>query len=299
MIIKDKGRKDIGFLHLASYIWLGAVEESEEEVPSFLIRHNVEGFTPKAVTEEFQERYQQRRYRGKNGNSMHHLVLSWHPDDNPNLSNDAAEDMAYTFLERYAPDALGYGTIHRNKEHVHLHLMVSNTNADHRSIRLTKAEFAEVKRETWAYQRQHYPEIQHSYDEKEAKKRGFNQEQKRNGRGLYAMAERDYGSIQALRKQVVPILEQAKTIGSFISQIRALGLEEYLTPKRKQLKGFEYEGKKYGYHKLFLDTEQRKKFTKFFRPKYQDWVQHRQDLEHTLRERELEERLVGREYGRS
>ena len=53
---------------------------------------------------------------------------------------------------------------HSDKEHLHLHFMISpNELQNAQSIRLNKKEFEALRRTIEEYQLERYPELQHSY----------------------------------------------------------------------------------------------------------------------------------------
>jgi hypothetical protein len=59
-----------------------------------------------------------------------------------------------------APKQLAYGVIHRETDHLHLHLMISANEVERRNREwLTKAEFATVQKELEAYVLARYPEL--------------------------------------------------------------------------------------------------------------------------------------------
>ena len=73
------------------------------------------------------------------------------------------EDLAQVYLELRAPDALGIARVHTDKDHVHLHFMISpNEIGTTKSIRLTKKQFQALRRTIEEYQVTYYPELKKS-----------------------------------------------------------------------------------------------------------------------------------------
>ena len=60
--------------------------------------------------------------------------------------------MGQEYLRQRAPEQLAYGVIHLDTDHIHLHLMVSaNRVRSADRVRLSKADFADIQRETERY----------------------------------------------------------------------------------------------------------------------------------------------------
>jgi hypothetical protein len=84
----------------------------------------------------------------KNGNVLYHEILSFskgHQARGDELYRMVA-DIGQEYLRERAPNQLGYGVVHLDTDHIHLHLMLSANEAGRSDrVRLSKAEFAEVQ----------------------------------------------------------------------------------------------------------------------------------------------------------
>ena len=85
----------------------------------------------------------------KNGNILYHEILSFsagHQARGDELYRMVA-DIGQEYLRERAPDQLGYGVMHLDTDHIHLHLMLSaNPVGRSERVRLSKADFAEVQK---------------------------------------------------------------------------------------------------------------------------------------------------------
>ena len=126
--------------------------------------HNFYG-DRETATEEVIERFEANarllRER-KNGNVLYHEIVSFERGyqlDQETLARIAA-DIGHEYLRQRGADQLGYGVIHLDTDHCHLHLMISANRVDSPDrVRLSKAQFADVQKSVERYVREHYPEL--------------------------------------------------------------------------------------------------------------------------------------------
>lgn len=101
----------------------------------------------------------------KRGNVLYHEMLSFSSEYlSRGARSDELErmvtDIGHEYLRQRAPKQLAYGVIHRETDHLHLHLMISANEVERRNREwLTKAEFATVQKELEAYVLARYPEL--------------------------------------------------------------------------------------------------------------------------------------------
>ena len=157
MIIKSMARKSHSFGQLLAYMTI-------PEQPGPPISHNLQTAEDDlaGIHREFLDnaRYLPPR---KNGNVLYHEVISFSAEDKASITPTILEDLTRKYLELRAPDALAYGRAHFDTDCPHLHLMISANNlASSKRLRLSRAEFAGVKRSLEKYQRKRYPFLEHS-----------------------------------------------------------------------------------------------------------------------------------------
>lgn len=101
----------------------------------------------------------------KRGNVLYHEMLSFSSEYlSRGARSDELErmvtDIGHEYLRNRAPKQLAYGVIHRETDHLHLHLMISANEVERRNREwLTKAEFATVQKELETYVLARYPEL--------------------------------------------------------------------------------------------------------------------------------------------
>ena len=99
----------------------------------------------------------------KNGNVLYHEVLSFSDLDRTNVTPSVLEGLTKKYLELRAPYALAFAQSHFDTDCPHVHIMISANNCrSTRRLRLSRAEFSQVKRSLEKFQRQQYPFLQHS-----------------------------------------------------------------------------------------------------------------------------------------
>jgi hypothetical protein len=169
MIIKSLGRKagqgtggvSRSFGKLLRYMNRGIEEEDGKAV----LWHHIEGgqYLSEAELQREFERNAAHLKKHSRGNVLYHEILSFSAEylkqldhtDRAAAMRDIEERVAaigYDYVRRRAPEQMAYGVIHRETDHLHLHLLIS-ANAVENSKRewFTKAEFAQIQRDTEAY----------------------------------------------------------------------------------------------------------------------------------------------------
>jgi hypothetical protein len=154
MIIKSMARKQPSFRELVEYFHK---EASQAET----LCHNLWGEDPGAAIADFEQNHGFLPTR-KGANSLYHEIISL--PQNVDWARDRQEqallDLGRRYLQERAPDQLGYGVIHYEREHLHLHLCLSSNAAGSKTRhRLPKAQFAAIQRDLEGYQRETYPEL--------------------------------------------------------------------------------------------------------------------------------------------
>ncbi len=150
-------RKSHSFGQLLAYMTI-------PEQPGPSITHNLQspGNDIAGIHREFLDntRYLPPR---KNGNVLYHEILSFSDQDRTSVTPTILEDLTRKYLELRSPNALAFAQAHFDTECPHMHIMISANNlASSKRLRLSRVEFAGVKRSLEQYQRQRYPFLEHS-----------------------------------------------------------------------------------------------------------------------------------------
>jgi len=171
MIIKSLSRKSRSFrpgsrgglgpfASLARYMNRGIQEEDGKAV----LWHNFYGSErtrEEEIIREFETNARLLKERS-NGNVLYHEILSFsrgHELEDEKLFRIVA-DIGQEYLSERAARQLGYGVIHRDTDHIHLHLMISSNQVGKSDrVRLSKKEFADIQKRVEHFALTRYPEL--------------------------------------------------------------------------------------------------------------------------------------------
>lgn len=159
MIIKSLARKQPTFRELVAYFHR---EDKPDGLP-LTLRHNLwaEEHELDELVDEFESNHQCLPQR-KNGNALYHEIISLPQGLKADRKQQerALIDLGQKYLSARAPEQLGYGVVHFERDHLHLHLMISSNAVGSRTrSRLSKAQFSEIQKDLEQYQCQKYPEL--------------------------------------------------------------------------------------------------------------------------------------------
>ena len=110
---------------------------------------------------QFESNNDKRLVPHKNGNRAYHEIISFHANDSKNLSRDAMLDVARTYAKERSPNSLVVASMHKNREHLHIHVIVSAVELGGKVKRLSKNQFRELKQTMERYQEKHL-QLEHS-----------------------------------------------------------------------------------------------------------------------------------------
>ena len=161
MILKSLSQKTPSFAQLAKYI----LQEHDKPAPNgldrFIYTKNLQGATVDQWIQELVINESYRLRRTKNQVYLNHVIISWHILDRQNITTIMLKDIAQEFAKRRGI-AQYIAAPHYSQNTVHLHILHGIEYRTGKSLRISKSEFAQIKRELEAIQKERYPEIQHS-----------------------------------------------------------------------------------------------------------------------------------------
>jgi len=214
-MIKSMSKKKPNFHRLINYMGKGG--------DPFVIGNNLRTThlnNFQSVENEFLKNYRYCPNR-KNGVALYHEIMSFSKKDTKNLNEHILRDLGSRYLEQRATNALGYAKVHRDKDHVHIHFMISaNLIESPKKLRLSKAEFHRIKQDLELYQKQKYPNLKHSIcQEKTAKRKITRNEGEISRKGKITQKER-----------IVTVFQRALNCTSkahFLQELKINGLKLY------------------------------------------------------------------------
>lgn len=257
-IIKSTGRKDRNFRQLIDY--LHRDDGGGEETFTYL--HNIQSSDPgnlQAMEEAFVKNSVHQRRRA-NGIGQYHEIISFDAKDAHILQENPQilEDIARVYLELRAPHAVAIAKPHIDKDHIHLHVMISpNDLGSSKNIRLSKAEFSALRRTMEEYQLAIYPELKHSYVHSRDR---YRYQYEREQREQHQQPQPSSKSRQMLKRKAKQSLLETCSQGvqnalaavtnevDFCVELQKMGMTAY--EYRNRLNGIIYNGKKYRFSRL-------------------------------------------------
>lgn len=166
MIVKNLSRKATSGStgQLITYITRYITDEKKQLTPGtpFLITHNLHGKTLAEFVRQFEENEANRIHKRSDQISVQHTILSWHRDDSERITDNMLKDMAGEFIRLRGENNLYLFSKHEDKSHIHLHGIVSATQLNGKSSRMSRQAFADLKVALQEYQKERYPQLSHS-----------------------------------------------------------------------------------------------------------------------------------------
>lgn len=245
MIIKSLSRKS-NTGQLVNYIFKYVFKESEKNTPritpeksdknKFIIRHNIRSRSVKGFTKEFKENESFRLVHRKDSVRLFHTIISFSNKDKEQVTDKILKDIAKKFIEERGLNNMYAGTKHENKDHIHLHLLISGTQLNGRSSRISKQKFHSIKLALQNFQLEKYPQLLHSLPEHGKKARQIEKD---------AIVQKVKSERQTDKQALLEYLEKAysnsKSQEQFLSQLKKSGHEPYF--RNGNFQGMRYEGK--------------------------------------------------------
>lgn len=259
MILKSLSRKSDSTDQLVNYVMAYIFKEQDDpsikteltkakqQNSKFIIRHNLRARTSlKSFIREFQENESFRLVKRKDSVRLYHNIISFSNKDKQHITDDLLRNMANKFIEERGSNNIFLGTKHeQGVDHIHLHIIVSGTQLNGRSSRVSKQKFHSIKLALDKYQREKYPQLTNSLPEHGKSKR-INKE---------ALIEYIKANRQTDKEVILERLEKmythSKSKAHFLEQLKIAGHPVYLRNGRVQ--GITFNEKKFRFSRLGFD----------------------------------------------
>lgn len=198
------------------------VNEKEPEVgEAVIIKHNLKGNTEKEFIKQFKENEKNRMNTRTNQKFAEHAIMSFSNQDLANIDDRMLQDLANQFLELRCRGNLAIAAIHKNTESSHIHFIVSGTQLNGRSSRVSKAEFQNIKEQLQEYQKERYPQLNKSVVE-HGKSKVKGKDYLKN----FKNSERSTVKNNLL-KCIESSMLKAKTTDDFYKSLKSFGFDTY------------------------------------------------------------------------
>ncbi len=258
MIVKIKTHKKPSFRKLLEYMLNDKDRLSDKDNRSFLMTHNLRGKGIDTWVKQFQENETYRKHKRKNSVYVNHEILSWHKDDVKHMSADTLRDMTREYLTLRNPNGMYVAVPHFDRDHFHVHICSSGIQyRTGKSMRMSRQEFHELKKNIQEYQIEKFPELSKSVVEHGKKK----------NRRILTDEERYYRERtgkQTKKDELLAILNDclmhAKTQEDFFARLKGNNVQPY--ERGGKITGVIFGKRKYRFKRLGIDLTQFKSVEK-------------------------------------
>lgn len=250
MVLKSLSRKS-GTKQLISYLFEKERGNVKEVMFPLVIRHNVRSRSLLKWVKEFEDNEKLRVRKRKNNVKLYHTVLSFSHLDKKHVNEKVLRDIARKYISLRGRDNMYLGTAHYDKDHIHLHLVISGTKyLTGESNRISRKDFHNIKLALDDYQRKKYPELIHSLPKHGKSLNMQLVQQEQNTSVCNNRMSQKQSLLQVLKNSYV----RAKSIDEFLSSLQANGHVPYY--RSGKLTGIHYEGnRKFRLSRLGYDAK--------------------------------------------
>jgi ferredoxin-fold anticodon binding domain-containing protein len=163
MIIKIKSHKKPVFEKILNYMIHDKDRLFDKSGKSFAITYNLKGNSVDEWEKQFRDNELYRQRKRTDSVLLTHEILSWHKDDAENISLAKMEEMAREYIRLRNPLGIYVAVPHFDKGHYHIHICASGIEyKTGRSLRLTKSNLQQLKKDIQQYQIERFPELSKS-----------------------------------------------------------------------------------------------------------------------------------------
>lgn len=220
----------------------------QDALDAITIKHNVRGRSVKGYVKAFQENESLRLHRRKNNVQAYHTIISFSANDRAAIRPDMLRDIAREYISLRGNNSLFLGAVHHDRDHLHVHLIQSGTQyMTGIANRVSRQEFLQVTEKMQEYQRNKYPELEHSVHGNKEKNVVRSKEEIQN----IKTAERTSGKT-FLSEMLNAAMATSRSSADFYRQLAEAGVDTYQRAGKEA--GFTYQGMKYRYSRLGVDA---------------------------------------------
>lgn len=222
-ILTKENQKDLGFImnrYLQGDRTLEKQMQQESDVQKqlTLLEKRIAN-----MVREFESNESKRKIERKNANRAYHEIISFHKADTQHLPKKVLLKIARQYAKERAPHAMVISTMHSDKEHLHIHNVISALEfATGKPIRLSRKEFNEVKNrmELWQDKTLGLEHSKVNHSKKKVAMLQLDIEKELNLRGK--QSER-----QEIQSKLIEVFATEKTERVYYKELEKVGLELY------------------------------------------------------------------------
>lgn len=127
-----------------------------------IIRHNIRARSIKGFCKEFQKNESYRLVKRRDSVKLFHTIIAFSNKDREKINDALLKDIANKFISLRGTNNLYCGTSHLNTNSIHLHIIISGTQLNGRSARISNQKFRTLKTALQEYQKFKYPQLSNS-----------------------------------------------------------------------------------------------------------------------------------------
>jgi hypothetical protein len=205
------------------------MEERKRQTPdgkSFVITHNVKGKSIDSWVDQFKQNEKFRlRKRRKDGVYLNHEILSWHRDDTKHLTEEKVRDMVQQYIKLRGSNGMYVATVHTDRDHVHVHICSSGLQyRTGKSMRMSRAEYADLKKNAQQYHIEKFPELSHSVVQHGRKAKGRISDKELQ----FKLRTGKLSQREAVKLAAESCYKKSNSPDDFYSRLKTQGLETYI-----------------------------------------------------------------------
>ncbi|MBK8243328.1 MAG: relaxase/mobilization nuclease domain-containing protein [Saprospiraceae bacterium] len=222
-------------------------EKDEKSEP--ILKHNLRSRSATGWTKEFESNDSLRLYKRSDNIKLNHTILSFSNKDIEHISKDLLKDISKKFIELRGNDNLYLASSHHDKDHIHLHILMSSTKyMTGESNRISKKEFHELKMALDDYQKEKYPELIHSLPNHGK----LTKVQSQDISYPFKDSIRTLSQKQQISETITEVYGKTNSGQEFLSQLKFEGLEPYY--RGGSVYGIEDEGRHFRFKTIGFDV---------------------------------------------
>lgn len=219
MILKNLTRRS-NTGQLVNYLF----KQEKDNKPKLILKHNLRSRSTKGWTKELDKNFELRLNRRKDSIRLHHTIISFSNKDKKQINQELLKDITKKYIELRGKDNIYLASSHHDKEHIHLHIVMSSTKLiTGESNRISRQEFKDLKLALDQYQKERYPELLNSLPAhgKSQKLQLPDPELKLQDR------EGKLSQMQGLLETVETVYSRSKSLDNFLSELKSEGIKTY------------------------------------------------------------------------
>ncbi|MBK6354290.1 MAG: relaxase/mobilization nuclease domain-containing protein [Saprospiraceae bacterium] len=219
MILKNLTRRS-NTGQLVNYLF----KQEKDNYPKPVLKHNLKSHTTKGWTKELNNNFELRLNKRKDNIRLHHTIISFSNKDKKQINPELLKDITKKYIELRGKDNIYLASSHHDKEHIHLHIVMSSTKLiTGESNRISRQEFRDLKLALDEYQKEKYPELVNSLPA-----HGKSQKLQLSDPELKLQDwEGKLSEKQELFQTVETVYNQSKSVDNFLSELKSEGINSY------------------------------------------------------------------------